>query len=153
MSYKPFLNYILLINYIRLSLRSYQLVNHVDFGNAEKCYVQGHVFKGMALRNPGKHTSVWKNIIALLKMFLVSTIADAKVELTLNDKTYCCRSNEQGLFEFEIENHGLGQGWHSAELRLADELVDGQEEVKVSTEIQISTQSELIFISDIDDFV
>ncbi len=121
------------------------------FGNAEKCYVQGHVFKGMALRNPGKHTSVWKNIIALLKMFLVSTIADAKVELTLNDKTYCCLSNEQGLFEFEIENHGLGQGWHSAELRLADELVDGQEEVKVSTEIQISTQSELIFISDIDD--
>ncbi len=121
------------------------------FGNADKCYVQGHVFKGMALRKPRKDASVWKNIIALLKMFLVSTIAEAKVELKLNGKTYHCHSNEQGLFEFEIENHGLSEGWNSAEIRLAEELVDGQEEVKVSTEIQISTQSELIFISDIDD--
>ena len=127
------------------------LQTHRGFGNAEKFIVQGHVFRGMALSRPRKRNSPWKNFIALIKMFLVRTVPDAMVELSCNGKVFYIKTNEQGFFEFELPNPGWSAGWHKVEVRLADELVEGQEEILVQGSVRITGQFEYGLISDIDD--
>ena len=127
------------------------LLVYRGFGNGQKCFLQGHVFQGMALNRPKKNASIWQNFVALLKMFLVKTVAKANVSVQVNGKTYQAQTNEQGFFDLTIENHGLGKGWHKVSYKLNDEIVEGQESIEVNSEIQIADDFEHGLISDIDD--
>ncbi|WP_422004084.1 App1 family protein [Roseivirga pacifica] len=127
------------------------LLVYRGFGNSQKCHLQGHVFQGMALNKPKKKASAWQNFIALLKMFLVKTVAKAKVEITVNGKHYHTQTNDQGFFDLEIEGHGLSTGWHQVSYELKETLVDGQERVNVKSETLITEAFEHGLISDIDD--
>lgn len=127
------------------------LLVYRGYGNRDKFILQGHVFRGMALNNPKRSNTTWKNFVALIKMFLVKTESAVRVKLLLNDHEYVLHSGEDGFFEFEIEKHELDVGWHRLELQMLDELVEGQEDVKVLSEVLIDEDFEYGLISDIDD--
>jgi len=126
------------------------LLAYRGFGNRERYFIQGHVFRGMALRRPKKKNSIWKNIVSMIKMFLVRTVPEAKVELVSPLKSYLTASDENGFFQFEIEET-LAPGWHKVELKLKENIVEGQEEVTVTAEFLILHDAEYGLISDIDD--
>ncbi len=121
------------------------------FGNSDYYFVQGHVFRGMAMAKPRRRTSAFKNFISLVKMFLVRTIAGAKVELHTGKGIINTTTTEDGFFEFKVFKHNLNPGWHTVMLRLGDELVEGQEEVSVKVKVFIGRQFDYGCISDIDD--
>lgn len=127
------------------------VLGYRGFGNLDKFILQGHVFRGMARHKPRKRNIAWKNFVALIKMFLVRTVADAQVSLTVGDKKFYATTGEDGFFEFEISNHGLPTGWHYLYLELEDELVEGQEKVCLKPELMIEDDFEYGLISDIDD--
>ncbi|MGB0177786.1 MAG: phosphatase domain-containing protein, partial [Owenweeksia sp.] len=127
------------------------LLAYRGYGNKDEMLIQGHVFRGMALHRPRRRYSAWKNFVALIKMFMVRTIPDAAVQLECQGKFYTAQTNPNGFFEFRVENPQLEKGWHSFELKLIDELVEGQEEVQVQSEILIEYEFEFGLISDIDD--
>ncbi len=127
------------------------LLAYRGFGNSDKLIIQGHVFRGMAMSKPKKSRRPWKNFVALIKMFLVRTVSEATVNLTLGYRKFDALTNENGFFEFEIQNHELLEGWHQITIELKDELVEGQEQVRLTSEVLIADNFEYGLISDIDD--
>ncbi len=127
------------------------LLAYRGYGNASEMVVQGHVFRGMALSKPRRRHSAWKNFIALIKMFMVRTVPEANVEMKCGRQHFTTTTNTNGFFEFKVANPGLSKGWHTFNLKLMDELVEGQEEVKVRSEVLIEYDFEYGLISDIDD--
>ena len=120
-------------------------------GSEQTWFIQGHVFKGMALRSPRKNATLWQNVVSMLKMFMVRTVEGARVELCFQGHGFITETDAQGFFEFRIEPKQLPQGWQSYELKLLDEVVEGQEEVSVQSEALIAYDFEYGLISDIDD--
>lgn len=127
------------------------LLSYRGYGNADRLVVQGHVFKGMAISKPRKKYTPWKNFVNLVKMFLIRTIPKVRVQLEIEGQYYDMKADENGFFEFEVNDHQLAEGWHEACMRLLDEVVEGQEEVRVDTDILIEKDFEYGCISDIDD--
>lgn len=127
------------------------LLAYRGFGNKHEFFVQGHVFRGMALSRPRRRFSIWKNFIALIKMFLVRTVPDTTVKLSFGGRDYFAKTNESGFFEFHMKDHQLENGWHKIPLMLDEELVEGQEEVKLEVEVMVRYDFEYGLISDIDD--
>lgn len=127
------------------------LLAYRGFGNSNEVILQGHVFRGMALTRPRKKHSAWKNFIGLIKMFLVRTVPEASVKLTLPTGEHYGKTNEDGFFEFRIKDHHLVNGWHEVAVQLEDELVEGQEDVKLEVEVHVMRDFEYGLISDIDD--
>ncbi len=127
------------------------LLAYRGYGNRDEMIIQGHVFRGMALHRPRRRHTAWKNFIALIKMFMVRTVTGARVQLKCEGETSYMVTNENGFFEFRVKNPGLEKGWHTFELKLMDEIVEGQEEIKVRSEVLIEYDFEYGLISDIDD--
>lgn len=127
------------------------MLGYRGYGNQSVFIVQGHVFRGMALSKPRRKYSPWKNFVSLIKMFLVRTVADAKVRLKMKDICIETHTSKEGFFEFQIENHQLKPGWHKVHLELVEQLVEGQEKVDVYAEVLIQHNFEYGLISDIDD--
>lgn len=127
------------------------LITYRGMGNEQTCYIQGHVFRGMALRKPRDHTSLWENALSMLKLFMVRTVKGARVALHFQGETYTTNTNAQGFFEFQVEGEHFLKGWQPYELRLLDKVVEGQEAVQVQADALIAYDFEYGLISDIDD--
>lgn len=121
------------------------------FASADVLIVQGYVFKGMAISKPTEKAKSLKNLINLIKMFLVRTVGKAQLELVLNNQNYRSHSNESGFFEFEIKDHKLAQGWHGLKLSLESKLVEGQEAITLKPQVLVAHAPKRIIVSDIDD--
>jgi phosphatidate phosphatase APP1 len=105
----------------------------------------------MALSRPRRRYSAWRNFVALIKLFLVRTVPQAKVRLTIGERAFEVQTNTSGFYEFVLSEHELSPGWHKVSLELVDTLVEGQEEVSLQTEVRISEDFSFGCISDIDD--
>lgn len=127
------------------------LLAYRGYGNSDTFILQGHVFRGMALTRPRRKHSAWKNFVGLIKMFLIRTVPQARVQLNMDGVMHQAQTNEDGFFEFVVSDHNLNAGWHQFELHLADELVEGQEMVSLEAEVMIQDDFEYGLISDIDD--
>lgn len=127
------------------------LLTYRGYGNGNTFIIQGHVFRGMAMSKPKKRNTAWKNFVALIKMFLVRTVPEVQVSLSLNGNKYQTKTGDDGFFEFEVSGHGMKNGWHKVLVTLEDVLVEGQEEVSLQPELLIEKDFEYGLISDIDD--
>ena len=121
------------------------------FGNRDKLLIQGYLFKGMALDRPSRKGRSLKNLISLIKMFMVRTVAGGKVQLSVNGQYFQTQSDDEGYYSFEISDHRLKEGWHGVEIQLVDQLVENQEAVRVKAGVLISDDAGLAVVSDIDD--
>lgn len=122
------------------------------FGSPSQLIIQGHVFRGMAMAKASKKKRSFKNFVNLIKRFLVRTVPGANVQLCLpNGKKYTANTNEEGFFQFEVDDHGLNIGWQKAAIRLKDNIVEGQEKVEATAELMITEKIQYGIISDIDD--
>ena len=127
------------------------LLAYRGFGNSHKFFIQGHVFRGMAMTRPKKHNTTWRNFVGLIKMFLVRTVPSANVRLVMGEQSFSLTTNEDGFFEFEVDKHELTVGWHTLYMELVDQLVEGQDGVSLRPEVLIEDDFEYGLISDIDD--
>lgn len=127
------------------------LLAYRGYGSSQGLTVQGHVFRGMALGGPTSKRKSLQNLIALIKMFLVKTVAEAEVGLIIDGEEHRATSDEKGFFQFVIKQHKLTAGWHKLPLQLKTRLVEYQHTVQVNAEVLVAEKSDFGVISDIDD--
>lgn len=148
---------------LRLLKRVFRYVNHPfllsyrGYGHQESFRLQGHVFRGMAQSRPSRRKRSPRNILELIKMFMVRTIPSARVALPAftgpGGQMYTVQTDECGYFEFEIPHHHLAPGWHRIRVTLLDHEYREVKEVSVEAEVFIIGAVSRGIISDIDDTV
>lgn len=148
---------------IRLLKRLFRYVNHPfllsyrGYGHDRSFRLQGHVFRGMAESSPSRHKRSPRNILELIKMFLVRTIPSARVALPSftgpGGQMCIVHTDDCGYFEFEVHDHHLPPGWHKIRVKLIDHEYQKVKDVYVDAEVLIIGTVSRGIISDIDDTV
>lgn len=121
---------------------------YYGYGNENKIIVFGHVLKLSPLARKNYRRNIFNNSYGLLRLFMVKTIADAK--LTLNWEGVICqtKSEKDGFFRFEIiTDKPVTPGWHPVKVK----FTDAPNPVEFSGEFFVPYKYQFAFISDIDD--
>ena len=149
--------------FLRRLKRLVSYVNHPfllcyrGYGHDHSFRLQGHVFRGMAESKPSRHKRSLRNVLELIKMFLVRTIPSCRVAIPAfpgpGGQMYTVTTDECGYFEFEVQDHHLAPGWHRIKVQLLDHEYQGTKDIYVNAEIFIVGKVSRGIISDIDDTV
>jgi phosphatidate phosphatase APP1 len=72
------------------------------FGNKNHIYIKGRVIENTGLSQPEEQDSIWQNMLAMLKRYASSGIADVEVFADFKGIRRKVRTDEDGFFEFHI---------------------------------------------------
>lgn len=75
----------------------------LSFGNEDVIFVKGRVITSYKQKRPTSRNSWLKNIIASIRRYSAKSIPNALVEIHLNDQKFQVRTDEEGVFEKQIE--------------------------------------------------
>src|SRR5690606_5398806 len=88
-----------------------------SFGSQNQIQITGHVFEEMPEEVSSKNNFFVANLISLISLFKVNTLADVNLELNFSGKIYSTKSLEDGSFRFEFKPEiELKKGWHHVEI-------------------------------------
>lgn len=122
------------------------------YGHKESLVVYGHVLATKPDVSPRYTNNVVYNIFHLIKLFFVTPLPAAKLQLQWREQTFETVSEADGFFKFEWQSDSLvTAGWHAITIYLRDE----QNQIKSSGQgkIFVPHSTQYGFISDIDDTV
>lgn len=91
----------------------------------------------------------------MLSRYVSEGIPDLRVEVKFKDRSTIVKTDEQGLFETEIElNKPVEPGWHEVTYQVLDEIVEDQEPLEEKGDVLVSDGSnQFIVVSDVDDTI
>ncbi len=131
------------------------LLAYRSFGNDEQIIIKGAVMEDKGLAKPEKDTSLWQNILAMIKRYSSDEIPNVRIKVKFNGQAKTVTADENGIFEakFDIQQNQLNKTeWHAYEIELLDEVVPDQEKIIEKGEaLIVQTPSEFGIISDVDD--
>jgi len=141
-----------LFHWIRLTNRPTVKVYYGYGGNGE-IVVFGHVLKVSPLPRKRYRRNVWTNTFALIRLFMVKPIPEAKLRLKFQGETIEKSSERDGFFRFQWSPSRMpGPGWHKVEVYLAEGVVKKYYGVvKGAGELFVPHVNQYAIISDIDD--
>jgi phosphatidate phosphatase APP1 len=141
-----------LFRWIRLTNRPRVKVYH-GYGGDGELVVFGHVLKVSPLPRKRYRQNIWTNTFALIRLFMVKPIANAKVQLKFQGETVEKETQSDGFFRFEWRPHKMpGPGWHRVEVYLAEGVVKKYYgTVRGEGELYVPHVKQYAIISDIDD--
>lgn len=120
------------------------------FGNEHTVHVMGHVL-ALGPRPRQTYSGNWlRNFFSVIRLFIISPLKDARLSVEWHGNTHHATSESDGFFRFEIPSETtLVPGWHEVVVT----LLTGTAEPPVQGfgSIHIPYQTEVAFISDIDD--
>ena len=73
------------------------------FGNDQKIFVKGRVITANKPPKPSSRNSIFRNILDTIRRYAIISIPDAEIEVTHQDQRYLTRTDENGVFELQIE--------------------------------------------------
>ena len=122
------------------------------YGHTNDMVVYGHVFSRQPAERKAYTNKVLKNIFHLLKLFFVSPLPDASVQLRWRNQVINSTTETDGFFKFEWKSEeNVPAGWHEIEVNFlganSEILATG------SGKIFVPHITQYAFISDIDDTV
>ena len=87
------------------------------FANHKSCYIYGHAFSLSPIKKKHFRTFFLYNTIALLRLFMVRPIKNARVILQWNGRVYVAKTASDGFFKFEWQHEqALKPGQYEVEL-------------------------------------
>lgn len=138
-----------LLYWLRLTNHTIIKVYH-GYGYGDKMTIYGHVLKFGPIPRTRYAHNVFKNAIALLRLFMVKPHSKVKVQLEWEGQTYFAITDTDGFYRFEWKDAPpLPQGWTDVTVSMLDDSGNKIAENKGSVYIPYPTQYG--FISDIDD--
>lgn len=150
----PFLKQIKerLFRWMRLTNRPVVKVYHGYGGNGE-IVVLGHALKTSPLPRVRYRRNFWTNTMALIRLFIVKPIPNAKVTITFNEETMERQTDEDGFFRFQWSPPSMpSPGWHNVEVLLAEGIVKKYHGTVVGQgRVYVPHIKQYAIISDIDD--
>ncbi|QHT69671.1 DUF2183 domain-containing protein [Rhodocytophaga rosea] len=127
------------------------------FGNANEIYLKGRVLKDKGIVAAGDNDTVWQNLLSTYKRFASVEIPGVRVEATFAGVTQEVITDVEGYFEVRFrpqEPLPPTRAWHTIELRLLDEIYEGQGDIRASgTILTPNAGSQFGIISDVDDTI
>jgi phosphatidate phosphatase APP1 len=122
------------------------------YGHTNNCTLFGHVFAGAAVTRNYDRSSIWQNILHLVRLFMLRPQPGIPVRLTWNQQHFYAVTESDGFFSFSWSSDtSIPAGWHSV---LIDALTENGEVISSGTgKLFIPHLTQLAIISDIDDTV
>ena len=121
------------------------------YGNDNKIFVFGHVFKVSPLPRKTYRRNWLTNTFSILRLFMVKVFPGTIVSLEWGSKTYQTHTEKDGFFSFEIsQENPVTPGWHNVTVHLADPKYL-LKNIQGNGSFYIPFVSQHGFISDIDD--
>lgn len=126
-----------------------------NYGNSHTVFFKGHVLDDRLLYESKTGDKRRKNIRAMISRYWSTAIPDIRVEVLFKHQNIILFTNENGRFEGEMNFEvPLEPGWHLAEYKVLDMIVEEQEELICTAEIYIQgNNSQFGVISDVDDTI
>ena len=94
------------------------------YGHDDQLMIHGHVFRLAPLPRTKYRKSVIRNMVALLRLFIVKPYADVQVRMEWDGELYEATTDKDGFFKFEWKDRPpLPKGWHQVPVQA---LVNGQ---------------------------
>jgi phosphatidate phosphatase APP1 len=119
------------------------------YGHDDQLMIHGHVFRLAPLPRTKYRKSVIRNMVALLRLFIVKPYADVQVRMEWDGELYEATTDKDGFFKFEWKDRPpLPKGWHQVPVQA---LVNGQVIAAATGSVFIPYDTQYGFISDIDD--
>lgn len=138
-----------LLNVFGISREPIVKVYH-GYGHPEQMVIYGHVLRMGPLPNKRYTRSIFRNTIALFKLFFVKPWGGVTVHMTWEGVEHKVKTDTDGFFRFCWQDKPpLLQGWHEVTVVLKDD--NGSIKAKGSGAIYIPHETQYGFISDIDD--
>lgn len=122
------------------------------FGNETTCVIYGHALSLSPFQRKTFRNIFIINSLALLRMFMVRPMKNARLLLQYNGNTYETFSEKDGFFRFEWDRNGeLQAGNMKVKVLLMKRNSDKIVRASCEGEIIIPSPTSFAFISDIDD--
>jgi phosphatidate phosphatase APP1 len=122
------------------------------YGHSKNLVVYGHVFKKKARTTQVYSNNLLKNVIYLLKLFIIKPYSFARVRLRFYGQLVDQTAAYDGFFKFEwAATEGVSAGWHEVKVEALDD-----DEVVLAEHIgsvYVPHITQYAFVSDIDDTV
>jgi phosphatidate phosphatase APP1 len=131
------------------------ILNYRSYGTSDKVVVKGRVIKEVLIQTTREDTK-WKNFQNNLRRFLSTEIANAELEITINEETFAVKTDKEGYFDLStsLKNHFplLKEDWQNVEVKLVNTPLK-KVEVQSQSEVLIPQKCNYGIISDIDDTI
>ena len=138
-----------ILRWLRLTNEIIVKVYH-GYGQPGRHVIYGHVLSLSPLPRKRFSQNVWKNTVALMRLFMVKPFAGAKLQLRWEGNIYKTVSEGDGFFKIEWEvNEHLPPGWHPIQVEMIND--EGEILTTGTGYMFIPHPTQLGFISDIDD--
>ncbi len=122
------------------------------YGHKENLILYGHVLSGKKVVRRRYTTNVLKNVLHLIKLFFVTPVPGARVQLEWGEQKFYTTTEKDGFFKFEWQSTAnVDAGWHLLKVHLLNE--QGQLTATGEGKIFVPHSTQYGFISDIDDTV
>ena len=134
------------------------IVPYRGYGNEQSVTLMGRVLEDTGLVKPTEADTLWKNIVASYKRLASREIPFVRVQAEFQGKAQTVETDEEGYFSvtLAVDETQLAPttAWYPVQLRLLDEVVEGQGTVTATGEVLIpDAKSDFGVISDVDDTV
>lgn len=141
-----------LFRWIRLTNTPVVKVYH-GYGSDGQLVVFGHVLKVSPLPRKKYRRNIWTNTFALIRLFMVKPIPQAKLRLEFQGETVEKAAEQDGFFRFQWTPYKMpGPGWHKVQVYLAEGVVKKYYgTIKGEGELYVPHVKQYAIISDIDD--
>ncbi len=138
-------------------LNKLQVVPYRSYGTPNRLYVKGRVLADKSISPSEEDNTLWENLLNMYRRFESDEIPNARVQLTLQNKTHEITTDAEGYFVLNLEPAQplqLSDMWHPIELQLVDAPVKLTDEVKATAHVLVPPpDAEYGIISDIDDTI
>lgn len=122
------------------------------FGNEKSIIVIGHVLKRSPRPRKTFNSNWFRNFFSVIRLFMVSPVRNALVTLKWGDETFLTTTEKDGFFRFIFKPaYFPGPGWYDVKVSLVNNDLPGESLTCGYGSVFIPQQSQITFISDIDD--
>lgn len=133
------------------------IVPYRTYATSEGFTLSGHVLEERGLKKPHADTSLWGNILNVLRRYWGGVIPDARVEISFDAQKKVVPTDRNGQFFAAFSFSPKSQpapGWHRISLRLVGEIGKEFPDFVATSEVLISDpRADFGVISDLDDTV
>lgn len=125
-------------------MTDYRIVAYRGFGKTEKAFIKGHVFSKYGLKDPTENNII-DNFRQMARRYRLKTVGNIPLEIKIQNRIFETTTDENGLFEMEVEMDFPQPGWYDYFVSVKDE------DQQFKGRIYISDETSTAVLSDIDD--
>ena len=133
------------------------IILYRGFANQDQFYIKGRVIEDTGLAKPDEYDRFWDNVLAMIKRYGSSGLADRSLQVNFNGHGYRSRSDEDGYFTIDTNlpsEKNESALWRPIEAQLTREGSFSQDVTTSQSEIlRLDCGHDYGVITDIDDTI